>query len=164
MIDYPRKVCHRTRIDERPHQPNATPDRTSDSGEKRPWLNRLMMGSSVCIKLIQKQTVSRQIGWERHRMNLDCYTKPIATSNPGCHAALFDDLPCNTVTFAKTVQGLLIHEHIAPAYGVTLSRDQQAQSSLACLRRAMSRRRSNQAAILVGLSSGRRGSSGRDRV
>jgi hypothetical protein len=26
------------------------------------------------------------------------------------------------------VQGLLIHQHIAPAYGVTLSRDQQAQS------------------------------------
>jgi hypothetical protein len=29
---------------------------------------------------------------------------------------------------AETVQGLLIHQHIAPAYGVTLGRDQQAQS------------------------------------
>jgi transglutaminase-like putative cysteine protease len=61
-------------------------------------------------------------------MNLDCYAKPIAMSDPGRHAAFFDDLPCNTVTLAKTVQGLLIYEHIAPAYGGKLSRDQQAQS------------------------------------
>jgi Transglutaminase-like superfamily len=61
-------------------------------------------------------------------MNLDCYRRPIAMSDPGRHAGLFDDLPRNTGALAKTVQGLLIHEHIAPAYGVTLSRDQQAQS------------------------------------
>jgi hypothetical protein len=49
-------------------------------------------------------------------------------SDPGRHAALFDGLPRDTGALAKTVQGLLIHQHIAPAYGVTLSRDQQAQS------------------------------------
>jgi len=49
-------------------------------------------------------------------------------SDPGRHAALFDGLPRDTGALAETVQGLLIHQHIAPAYGVTLSRDQQAQS------------------------------------
>ena len=49
-------------------------------------------------------------------------------SDPGRHAALFDSLPRDARTLAETVQGLLIHQHIAPAYGVTLSRDQQAQS------------------------------------
>ena len=49
-------------------------------------------------------------------------------SDPGRHAALFDGLPRDAGALAETVQGLLIHQHIAPAYGVTLSRDQQAQS------------------------------------
>ena len=48
-------------------------------------------------------------------------------SDPGRHAALFNELPRDPGALAKTVQGLLIHQHIAPAYGVTLSRDQQAQ-------------------------------------
>ena len=49
-------------------------------------------------------------------------------SDPGRHAALFDGFPLDPRALAKTVQGLLIHQHIAPAYRVTLSRDQQAQS------------------------------------
>ena len=61
-------------------------------------------------------------------MNLDRYMRPIAMSDPGRHAALFDGLPRDTGVLAKTVQGLLIHQHIAPAYGMTLSRDQQAQA------------------------------------
>ena len=61
-------------------------------------------------------------------MNFDRYRRPIAMSDPGRHAALFDGLPRDTGALAETVQGLLIHQHIAPAYGVTLSRDQQAQS------------------------------------
>ena len=61
-------------------------------------------------------------------MNLDRYRRPMAMSDPGGHTALFDSLPRDPAALAKTVQGLLIHRHIAPAYGVTLSRDQQAQS------------------------------------
>ena len=49
-------------------------------------------------------------------------------SDPGRHAALFVGLPRDVGGLAETVQGLLIHQHIAPAYGVTLGRDQQAQS------------------------------------
>ena len=36
-------------------------------------------------------------------------------------------MPRDPSALAKTVQGLLIHQHIAPAYGVTLSSDQQGQ-------------------------------------
>jgi len=61
-------------------------------------------------------------------MNFDRYTRPVAMSDPGRHAVLFDGLPRNIGALAETVQGLMIHQHIAPAYGVTLSRDQQAQS------------------------------------
>ncbi|HWL21843.1 MAG TPA: transglutaminase-like domain-containing protein [Bradyrhizobium sp.] len=61
-------------------------------------------------------------------MNFDLYRRPIAMSDPGRHSPLFDSLPRDARTLAETVQGLLIHQHIAPAYGVTLSRDQQAQS------------------------------------
>ena len=63
-------------------------------------------------------------------MNFDRYSRPIAMSDPGRHAALFDGLPDEPVALAKTVQGLLIHQHIAPAYGVTLSREQQSQSHI----------------------------------
>jgi Transglutaminase-like superfamily len=60
-------------------------------------------------------------------MQFDRYLTPIAMSDPGRHAALFDGLPRDIGALANTVQGLLIHQHIAPAYGVTLGRDQQAQ-------------------------------------
>ena len=63
-------------------------------------------------------------------MNFDRYSRPLAMSDPGRHAALFDRLPSDAGALAKVVQGLLIHQHIAPAYGVTLSRDQRAQSHI----------------------------------
>ena len=44
-------------------------------------------------------------------MNLDRYMRPIAMSDPARHAALFDGLPRDTGVLAKTVQGLLIHQH-----------------------------------------------------
>ncbi len=61
-------------------------------------------------------------------MNFDPYMTPAAMSDPGRHAARFNGLPRDAGALAETVQGLLMHQHIAPAYGVTLGRDQQAQS------------------------------------
>jgi hypothetical protein len=61
-------------------------------------------------------------------MAFDHYTTPIAMSDPGRHAALLEGLPRDVGALAKIVQGLLVHQHIAPAYGLTLSHDQQAQS------------------------------------
>jgi len=63
-------------------------------------------------------------------MNFDKYTKPIAMSDPGRHAALFEGLPRDAGALARIAQGLLVHQHLAPAYGVVLSREQQAQSHI----------------------------------
>jgi hypothetical protein len=48
---------------------------------------------------------------------LEFYSRPVA----GESAALFDALPGDAASLARVVPGLLIHQHIAPAYGETLS-------------------------------------------
>ena len=63
-------------------------------------------------------------------MNLDFYRRPATMSDAGRQAALLRGLPQDVAALAKIVQGLLIHEHIAPAYGVTLSGDQHAEAHL----------------------------------
>jgi hypothetical protein len=63
-------------------------------------------------------------------MNADGFRSPIDMSNAGAKAALLDGLPRDVGGLAKVVQGLLIHEHIASAYGVTLSAEQHAQAHM----------------------------------
>jgi hypothetical protein len=63
-------------------------------------------------------------------MNTDAYRSPIAMSDAGTKASLFDGLPRDVGGLAKIVQGVLIHEHVAPAYGVTLSAEQHAQAHM----------------------------------
>jgi hypothetical protein len=63
-------------------------------------------------------------------MTADLYRTPVALSDAGRQARLFDGLPHDVGRLAAIVQGLLIHEHVAPAYGVTLSREQHAQAHL----------------------------------
>jgi hypothetical protein len=63
-------------------------------------------------------------------MNADAYRTPIALSDAGAKAALLDGLPRDVGGLAEVVQGVLIHEHIAPAYGVTLSAEQHAQAHM----------------------------------
>jgi hypothetical protein len=63
-------------------------------------------------------------------MNADGFRSPIDMSNAGAKAALLDGLPRDVGGLAKVVQGVLIHEHIASAYGVTLSVEQHAQAHM----------------------------------
>jgi Transglutaminase-like superfamily len=63
-------------------------------------------------------------------MNLDTYRTPVAMSDAGRQAQLFDGLPHDVGGLAQVVQGLMVHEHIAPAYGLTLSPEQHAQAHL----------------------------------
>ena len=63
-------------------------------------------------------------------MNLDTYRTPVAMSDAGRQARLFDGLPHDVGGLAQVVQGLMVHEHIAPAYGLTLSPEQHAQAQL----------------------------------
>ena len=61
-------------------------------------------------------------------MTLDFYRRPVALSDAGTQARLFKDLPDDPAGLAKVVQGLLMHEHVAPAYGLKLSGEQHAQA------------------------------------
>jgi len=57
---------------------------------------------------------------------LPFYREPAAMTSPGRHAPLFEDLPGDVAGLAAVAQGLIIHEHIAGAYGVTLSDEDRA--------------------------------------
>ena len=61
-------------------------------------------------------------------MNLDFYRQPVDFSDPNSHAHLLDDVPAGPAATAGVVQGLLMHEHIASAYGVSLSNQQHAEA------------------------------------
>lgn len=63
-------------------------------------------------------------------MNTDAFRAPISMSDAGARAALLDGLPADVAGLAEVVQGVLIHEHIAPAYGVTLSAEQHNQAHM----------------------------------
>lgn len=63
-------------------------------------------------------------------MSLDFYRRPVDLSDPGRYAPLFADLPRGPAATAAAIQGLLIHEQIASAYGVTLTPEQHAEAHL----------------------------------
>jgi hypothetical protein len=58
------------------------------------------------------------------------YRTPGAMADAGAHAALFNALPDDVRSIAKAVAGLLLHQHIAPAYGETLSQARIAEAQL----------------------------------
>jgi Transglutaminase-like superfamily len=57
---------------------------------------------------------------------LEFYSRPATMTSPGRYAPLLGGLPRDIPGLAAVAQGLLIHEHIAPAYGVTLSDEERA--------------------------------------
>lgn len=61
-------------------------------------------------------------------MSLDFYRRPVGLSDAGRHACLLEDLPGDPAALATIVQGLLMHEHVAPAYGLKLTHEQHAQA------------------------------------
>jgi len=60
-------------------------------------------------------------------MNLDAWRAAVAMSDAGRQARLLDDLPSDVGRLAGIVQGLLIHQHVSPAYGVALNEAQLAE-------------------------------------
>jgi len=61
-------------------------------------------------------------------MTLEFYRQPVAMSDAGAQKPLFMDLPRDPGSLAAIVQGLLMHEHVAPAYGLKLSGEQHDQA------------------------------------
>jgi hypothetical protein len=70
---------------------------------------------------------------------LDFYTQPAAMTSAGRFAALLGDLPRDVAGLARVAQGLLIHEHIAPAYGVTLSDERRGSVHIRAVERLLER-------------------------
>ena len=58
--------------------------------------------------------------------DLTYYSAPTAMTSAGRYASLFDPLPRDVAALAAVAQGLLVHEHIAEAYGVTLTDEDRA--------------------------------------
>lgn len=61
-------------------------------------------------------------------MNTQPWLKPMGLSSPGRRADLLAHLPRGPGALAEIVQGVLIHEHVAPTYGVQLDANQHAQA------------------------------------
>jgi hypothetical protein len=56
---------------------------------------------------------------------LEYYARPGAMTAAGAQAGLLDGLPADLGGLVGAVQGLVIHEHLAGAYGVTLTPEQR---------------------------------------
>ncbi|WP_437815244.1 transglutaminase-like domain-containing protein [Sorangium sp. So ce1078] len=61
---------------------------------------------------------------------LDFYTRPAAMTSAGAHAPRFDELPGDVASLVRVVQGLLLHQHWAQAYGVELPDERRDESHL----------------------------------
>jgi hypothetical protein len=73
------------------------------------------------------------------RPDLDFFARPAVMTSAGKHAPLFDDLPREVADLAGVAQGLLIHEHIAPAYGVELSDERRSSVHVRTIERILDR-------------------------
>lgn len=60
----------------------------------------------------------------------DFYIHPAVMTSAGKFASLFDALPNNMGELVHIIQGLLLHEHAAPAYGVMLSDERKKESHI----------------------------------
>jgi len=60
-------------------------------------------------------------------MSHGAYRTPVAFSDAGLWALQYGALPADAGGLAKVLQGLLIHEHLAQVYGVTLSERQRGE-------------------------------------
>ena len=61
-------------------------------------------------------------------MTLDFWRTPVDLSDAGAQVGQFEALPRDIASLAKVVQGLLIHEHMAEAYGVNLPAERHAEA------------------------------------
>jgi hypothetical protein len=70
---------------------------------------------------------------------LDFYTRPAGMASAGKYAPMLDELPRDVAALARIVQGLLLHEHAAPLYGITLADERRRQSHIRPVERMLDR-------------------------
>ena len=81
----------------------------------------------------------RPSGMTASRQILDYYAQPVWMTEPGERAALLRELPADPAELARRIQGLLLHEHWAPAYGQTLSPERRSESHIRPVARMLER-------------------------
>ena len=70
---------------------------------------------------------------------LNFYTSLVAIPSGSKYASTFNELPSDVASLARVVQGLLLHEHAAPAYGVALSDERRGESHIRSVERMLDR-------------------------
>ncbi|MGH2562081.1 MAG: transglutaminase-like domain-containing protein [Thermomicrobiales bacterium] len=73
------------------------------------------------------------------RPTLDFYAQPATMTLAGAYASLFDGLPREVADLVRVLHGLVLHEHIAPAYGVTLSDERRSSVHIRPVERILER-------------------------
>ncbi|GAA4596392.1 hypothetical protein GCM10023194_68490 [Planotetraspora phitsanulokensis] len=75
-----------------------------------------------------------------HRQSASFYTSPSVMTSPGRHERLFDAvIPRDVAGLASIGHGLIVHEHIAPAYGVELSDEDRGSVHIRPVERLLDR-------------------------
>jgi hypothetical protein len=74
---------------------------------------------------------------------LDFYTRPAVMTSGGAYTSMFDGLPRDLAALARVVQGLLLHEHWASAYGVALTEEHRRASHIRPVERMLERLRAH---------------------
>ncbi|HZS09189.1 MAG TPA: transglutaminase-like domain-containing protein [Blastocatellia bacterium] len=70
---------------------------------------------------------------------LDFHARPGAMTSGGRYAAMLEKLPNDAGELARIVQGLVIHEYMASAYGVTIPEDRRSESHIRPVERMLDR-------------------------
>jgi hypothetical protein len=70
---------------------------------------------------------------------LDYYTEPGPMTSAGACASRLEGLPRDVAGLARVAQGVLIHEHIAGSYGVTLAEEDRSSVHLRPVERILER-------------------------
>src|SRR5215475_535459 len=61
---------------------------------------------------------------------LDFYSRPTVMTVPGRHGALVDALPRDVAPLVRAIQGLVLHEYAASAYGVAIPDQRKSESHI----------------------------------
>lgn len=70
---------------------------------------------------------------------LDFYLRPAAITSSHRHAPMFNALPHDVTALVRVGQGLMLHEHAAPHYGVALTDERRSQSHIRPVERMLDR-------------------------
>jgi transglutaminase superfamily protein len=73
------------------------------------------------------------------RSNLDFYSRPASMTSGGKYGSMFDELPGDMISLVRVVQGLLLHEHAAPLYGVALTNERRGEAHIRPVERMLDR-------------------------